>query len=283
MKKPLIIGSVTLGACCLVLYAHYQTSYPGEPSTLTSTQAHAEQTASPPPLDTTNNSAGSAAPHRVDPTAVVPDRASEFHKLVATGKPADAFAAYMLASNCIWARGEFGEDPNLPPEQRKPPAVRINEACGNLTASEIGSRFKYVKQAAEAGVPLAAIQLVAEGPNGNRQILYEKPNDPAVLAWREDMTALIELAAQKGDYTAMSSLANMYENGTGVVGKPDYPKALQYATAMWEVYQKTTGRLSPFAAAELVKLEKAMTPEQAIAAREAGIALATEALESKYK
>lgn len=221
-------------------------------------------------------------------TSPRPSLGDEFNRLVGTGDPTDAFRAYDLATRCAESRADEKAAELQAPGERsaetiaalKDGSFRVETAanCENLTSTQIDDRVKYLRQAAEAGVSMAAIRLVEYGPWGDPTALATRPNDPAVLEWRHEMVGLIELAAGKGDYAAMDSLSTMYRTGSGLLGERDPGKALMYATAKWEAYRQATGRTSAFAAQEVSQLASALTPQAASAATAAGREFAVAAL-----
>lgn len=244
------------------------------------------------------------SPIAANPSAALPDRAAlprstathdatastlstRYDQLAGSGNPTSALAAYNLAMDCVWATQQFHQIELQAPGERSEEskaaltdgslAARASEACGDLTDAQVQSRLKYVEAAAAAGVPLAALRLSAEGLFGDQTALANRPDDPAILEWRERVSALIKLAADKGDLASMASLSNMYESGTGILGQRDPYKALEYATAKWELQRQLTGRAPPFQDELTAKLAAALTPEQARSAREAGYGIAAAA------
>lgn len=226
-------------------------------------------------------------------TAVRPSLGDEFERLVGTGDPADAFRAYDLATRCAESKAdETAAGLQAPGERSAETIAALKDGsfkattaanCENLTNAQIDGRVKYLRQAAEAGVAMAAIRLVEYGPWGDPTALATRPNDPAVLEWRHEMVGLIELAASKGDYAAMDSLSTMYRTGSGLLGERDPGKALIYATAKWEAYRQATGRTSAFASQEVSQLASALTPRAASAAAAAGREFAMAALAGARK
>lgn len=210
-----------------------------------------------------------------------PDLRGKFDALATSGLPADALAAYKLAYDCLWARA-VGVDPR-PAAQKELPDHRVGMACANLTDEQLASRTQLLTRAAEAGVPSAAVWLMGEGPPGDRDSLYATPRSSEVLQWKAEMKGVLERASLKGDYVAMSSLATFYAQGDGVVGERDPVKALEYATAMWEVHRHVTGRISKMAARDLASFEKGLSAEQVMAARAAGVNLAARATDGSKK
>ena len=213
-------------------------------------------------------------------SAYGPSLAAKFSALAGTGDPADAFRAYDLATRCAESQAdERAAERQALGERSAETVAALNDGtfkaasttyCGDLSSAQIADRTKYLKQAAEAGVPMAAIRLVEQGPWGDPSALTTRPNDPAVLEWRRQMVGLIEFAASKGDYAAMDSLSTMYRTGSGVLGERDPGKALMYATAKWEAYRQATGRTSAYATQEVSQLASALSPQEASAATTAG-------------
>jgi hypothetical protein len=208
--------------------------------------------------------------------------------LVASGNPADAFAAYNMTMDCVWARQRYQQADLQPIGERSDETKaaladgtlmsKVAESCGDMTDTQIRDRLKYVEAAAAAGIPMAALRLSAEGPFGDPTALANRPDDPAVLEWRQRVSGLIKLAADRGDLTAMASLSNMYESGTGIIGQKDPYKALEYATAKWELQKQLTGAASPYQEKLSAKLASSLTAEQAQSARESGYRIAATAI-----
>jgi len=207
-------------------------------------------------------------------------KSTEFNQLVNSGQPADKLKAYMLAQMCVWAT-EAQRSAEMTPAAERSPEVRKQldsgefkakaaAECGDLSDQQILGRRKYVQEAAEAGVPTAALRLAEEGPFGDLSALVNRPDDPAVLEWRRHTVDLLKLAAKKGDVDAMGSLSNMYATGGGIIEGRDPVKALEYNTAMWEAVKKATGKESAFAGQKIRELSEGLTAEQIEAAKKAG-------------
>lgn len=225
--------------------------------------------------------AQSSAPKR---ELALESKAKEFDHLTKSSSPKDYFQAYMLAQACIWSR-ESQRDAEMTPQANRDAdtqrqldsgalELQSKTACGDLSDEQLAQRQSYLAKAAEAGVPMAALRLSAEGPFGDPSALITRPDDPAVLEWRKHVVELLKLATTKGDISAMESLSNMYFSGTGVVEGRDPAKALQYQTAMWEAWKNSTGKISPFAERRINELSTGLTPEQVEAAKQAGQLLA---------
>lgn len=93
-------------------------------------------------------------------------KAGEFDDLVKSGKPANHFQAYLLAQACVWAPEAQRSAEVSAPAQRDDATrsqlekgdfqAKTDEACGDLTDQQLSGRRKYLEDAAEAGVPMAA-------------------------------------------------------------------------------------------------------------------------------
>jgi hypothetical protein len=217
----------------------------------------------------------------------------DFEELIATHNPNDAFKAYNLAMGCVWAmQSEKSAELQAPGERSAETvaalkegsfAVKTAKACGDLTLAQLDRRLKLLEDAAKAGVPMAALRMAGEGPWGDPQALVDRPNDPAVLEWRERVTDLIILAARKGDPSSMTSLSNMYSSGVGVIGKSDQVKALEWNVALWELNKQTTGRVSPSAEQSFQRLSAGLSQKQIMEATQIGQQIAMSATSEGLK
>ncbi len=284
VRRVHYVGAVAVAAAAVSLYLHEESSTTVGGSSVAMSGGSSVAAAQPAALP--DRPAALVRPVGVH-GAAASTLSTRYEQLAGSGNPANAFAAYNLAMDCVWARQQLRQIELQAPGERSEEsktgltdgslAARATEACGDITDAQIESRLKYVEAAAAAGVPLAALRLSAEGPFGDQTALSNRPDDPAVLQWRERVAALIKLAADKGDLASMASLSNMYESGTGIIGQRDPYKALEYATAKWELQRQLTGTPPPFQEKLSSKLAAALTPEQAQSAREAGYRIAAAA------
>lgn len=176
--------------------------------------------------------------------------------------------------------GDPNETMTSPLRNGLEPAEWRLRACGDLTDQMHSQNLALLERAAAAGFPNAALSLMSEGPFGDWSALHTRPDDPQVLDWRKRMFSLIELAASKGDFTAMSTLADQYATGQGVgmiEGGTNAARALEYATAMHLLYESRRGKEMLGKAQQLAKLAALLKPEEASKAREAGERLFTSA------
>ena len=217
--------------------------------------------------------------------------AAKVRDLSSSPNPADSLRAYNILAECKWAKEEERTF-NLTRKAERDPvqvkrfesgqfAARIAQACGDLKEPELGQRLALVERAAAAGVPLAAIHLANEGPWGDFDALYTRPQDPQVLEWRRKVSALIHFAAAKGDVAALTSLASQYSTGSGVVGELNPTLALQYAVAQHLVYEAQTGKSLLGRERQVKELTGRLSPEAAGQAHLEGERIASEALGRK--
>ncbi|MCC9597412.1 MULTISPECIES: hypothetical protein [unclassified Rubrivivax] len=138
----------------------------------------------------------------------------EVRRLASSGNPKDIFGAYQLIKYCVNVlqygedgRAAFdtpdvsGSDSNVNHRRRE-----AAKACGDLTSEDLSRRLDLVERAAMAGVPAAAVMMVAEGPSGRSEALVDSWDDPLVQDWRRRSVEYLHLAADNGDDLALQSL-----------------------------------------------------------------------------
>jgi hypothetical protein len=212
--------------------------------------------------------------------------------LSASPEPRDAFTAFHILSQCKSAKDEERQYQQTRQAERDPERAllvragvvgpeAVDKACGDLQDGDFRARIALVERAAEAGVPMAALRLANEGPWGDEQALYTRWDDPLVQEWRAKVIRLTQLAATKGDVTALNALQAQYEDGAGLIAEKNSELALQYAVAKHIVYEAQTGRKIVGAKQELEHMTAAVSSEVATRARSAGEKLAKEALGGK--
>jgi hypothetical protein len=157
-------------------------------------------------------SAPAKAAPRVAPAA---DRAAQVDRWADSPDPADAMLAYRAAFDCLQARRDErrpAEDvarerqqmeDALPQDQRA--GIRTHWAgaaatCGNLRSDQVQRRMQWLRRAAQAGVPMAAMEFVLEGPAGDGLLQdLGVPRPPLTDAWRAERDAFIDAALQRCD------------------------------------------------------------------------------------
>ncbi len=183
------------------------------------------------------------------PGAPQQDLRSQVQQLASSKNPSDKFRAYDIVATCHWTREAIREqrlrrpgDPTGPsgkvfsPEQAE---SDISKFCANLNPDQMQTAFRVtlLDEAARAGVPLAAIRFIEEGPFGDPTALTHRWSDPLVQEWRHRAIDYLLLAAKGGDKAAMLSLINQFGSGGGLVGKIDIESALTYAYALEYTYR----------------------------------------------
>lgn len=214
------------------------------------------------------------------PTELKVSKARQFDEYVKAGTPADKFKAYLLAQSCVAHTNMRRAFEMIPPGERTSEVKAQIEAgefkagqeaaCGDLTDRQIAARIEYVKVAAEAGLPGAAVYLSGEPPFGDATAYETRPDDPAVLEYRRHIVDLIKLAASKGDPWSMVVLSDMYATGQGEVEGPDPVKALEYHFAWRDAMAKAGSKMLPYVDKKTKDLEQGLTVQQIEAAKNAG-------------
>ena len=211
-------------------------------------------------------------------------KAQQFDAYAKAGTPADKFMAYRLAQACAMNTNLRRTFEMIPAGERTPELkakletgeLKANQdaACGNLTDRQLSARTEYVKEAAEAGIPGAAIYLSSEPPFGDATAYETRPDDPAVLEYRRHIVSLIKLAALKGDSWSMVVLSDMYATGQGEVEGRDPAKALEYHIAARDAMANAGSKMLAYVDKKTQDLEQGLPVEQIEAAKKAGHTLA---------
>lgn len=177
--------------------------------------------------------------------------------LTATRDPADALKAYQIIEGCEAERPVFDLDPM--------PAVfmRRKKQCATITEAMRRSRYDYLRAAAYAGAPGVGSAWARYGPSGDPEALRARPNDPSIIEWKRQATALVVRDADRGDFNALQDLMVGYA-GKGTMFDADPSRALAYAWAYKDVVDLL--ELGPLqnqpTDAELQALAAKLSPEQ---------------------
>ena len=150
--------------------------------------------------------------------------------LIATRNPADAHTAYGIIEGC-----EMNRDSALLKLDPVPPMIlSYKKRCDSITEVMRRSRFDYLRTAAYAGVPGVGSDWFRQGPPGGMDALQTRPNDPAVIEWKQQALSLLMRDGERGDFNALQDLMNGYKKGTPLFDA-DPSRALAYATAYQQV------------------------------------------------
>ncbi len=169
-------------------------------------------------------------------------KADEFNRLIRTGKPVDAYAAYKLAASCESEKAWAALFKQAPPEVQKVVVHEPQKACGDLSPGQVASRLELLRIALDAGVHGALASLVTnEGPAG---ILHTIPDGPE---WRAMELAALDAGVKTADPYALVSRSSYYMNchNSGQQCEPseaDKTKALMYWVAFQEAKALNDGR-----------------------------------------
>lgn len=225
---------------------------------------------------------GSSLPAPAPPPAF--SLAAKVSSLAASPNAIDAYRAYNILSECRSAQAEEKRYLDTRSAERDADTkrlydsgyfrARIEQACGDLTSSDLARRLALIERAAEAAVPVAALQMSNEGPWGDPSALYARWSDPLVQEWRIRVITLITRSAEKGDVAALTSLAAQYESGSGLVAQQNLERALTYTVAQNLIHQAQTGKPVLGGERHAQRIASQLAPQVAERARQAGTQLA---------
>ena len=172
----------------------------------------------------------------------------KFDRLVATGKPIDAFAAYQISAECAAARWWQDKQKQLQDPSAvygdlfkglQPPEL----ACGDLSPGQIGTRVELLRRAAAAGVHGAYAALNLESPAGILQGLslaewlqLSEASFDAGLSTADPMT-LIERSGQAANCPNVPLCSNPSGD--------NFAEALKYLIAFRESQVRDAGPFKP--------------------------------------
>ena len=235
----------------------------------------------PAPAPVAEHRAAPATPEA--PAASGPDAESKWARvsaLIASGKPADAFAAYRILSLCAVVQDlQAVEDHSGDPSQRADRS-KIDDKCGDLSPGQLGERVRLLEFAADAHVPGAVAALMNQGPDG--QAVADVWDDPAYADWRRRTLERVATEAERGDPVALQLMVAQHDKGQRPLGADDSAAALKYYTAYADVqlafdpaYASPTRRESLGMLVQRISglYREALTPDQYDAAVAAGHAL----------
>lgn len=180
--------------------------------------------------------------------------ARQVDRLLASGKPEDAYKAYALVQACVYfARdgdlhiqgeilpgGVMPEFIGLTEEQKE----RQTQLCKPVTQRMLDSRLDYLAIAAKAGVRGAAVDFYVVGPFGDNSALQSRPGDPLVLEWKQQAIEYLNASADKGDMASLGLLV-MHRLGKTDLA-PDRVRAQAYTTVWRTVVGEKVAPRSTF-------------------------------------
>jgi len=185
--------------------------------------------------------ASAATARAVAPPAPAPaaseSKWARVHALVASGKPADALAAYRILSLCAVVQSlQQAEDHSGDPAQRDDRG-KLGDKCGDLSPGQLGERVRLLEAAADAHVPGAVAALMNQGPDG--QPVADVWDDPAYADWRRRTLERVEAEADRGDAVALQLMVARHDHGQRPLAAEDSAAALKYYTAYADVQLAT--------------------------------------------
>ncbi len=184
------------------------------------TQGH--PTTAPPPAASASAVTAAAPSSPAASAPSLPSLASRVDTWARSATPRDAMRAYEAVSDCLKARAEDrtpqdsleagdGALASVVGAERvqRLQAARHHavERCQDLRSDQIESRLAWLKRAAAAGTPGAALDFEIEGPDGQGALGDGSAPLPAPDAWYEERDAYIAKALQNCDRTLAASLA----------------------------------------------------------------------------
>ncbi|MBJ7312172.1 hypothetical protein ACFOLJ_11105 [Rugamonas sp. CCM 8940] len=192
--------------------------------------------------------------------------------LIASGKPDDAFQAAYLVNSCIWFN-KLGTLPffNFPQTREMTAEEKRDEAalCSGMTERIKSSRLEHLAIAARAGVDGADTLFLEIGPFDDPSALETRPNDPLVLAWKQQALEQLTAAAERANLGSLLMLTSNYVNG-GTLVDADPALALAYGNAVHRIYEEIIPAGDPFSVDNLNAMKEGLSAEQIAAANATG-------------
>lgn len=210
--------------------------------------------------------------------SAAPGLEQQLARLAASGSPDDAYAAYNLLDDCIVFQKE-GRLPALEFDRGSEMTADEKSAqqhlCADLTERQKGARLDFLALAAKGGVAGASTRFFYEGPFGDRSALRSRPDDPLVLAWKQQAVAQLTAQAEQAELSSLSTLMMAYL-ADGEVVRKDAPLAYGYLLALRMVHDDilTPGTVNPYQDSYWHWLRDELSPEQQAAAASRANAIA---------
>lgn len=188
-------------------------------------------------------------------------KSQQVDALARAGDPVNAYRAYRLVRDCVFARKYVAKALAEPKWAKSRSWARPTETCGDISPGQITSRMQSLNLAADAGVHGAVEDILREGPTGD----WSTPQDVStVAAWEARVKSQIEAGVRTGDVVCLSTAFAWYNNGVGDVQR-DLPTALAYAVAWNEAALAQTGK-EDRQGVHAVEQLKVMVPRAQVAA-----------------
>jgi hypothetical protein len=242
-------------------------------------------TRSPPPLETPAVQAalepsarGAPAPPRALPRAASEPRSARVDRLGRSADPVEAFGAYALVTDCLWARdhADWLASHIAPGDRGLLPTTQT--ACGDIASDQVQARLRWLERAAGAGVHHAATAMAHEGPDGLGLVPEQERDGPQYADWRQRLEAAYDAGVRTCDPESLDHRVNAYETGAGVA--QDRAKALSYWIAWVDCRKRFDGAADPGLAdgdGVTRRIGAPLGPDEVAAAVAAGHRIAREA------
>ncbi len=189
------------------------------------------------------------------PSAPAPDEAplaEQVEQLAATHDPESEYKAYWLIRDCeafnrvhdnlIMDIDQLTKNNQWFPFRGMTDSEKQHETkvCTGMTERMRTSRFNYLADAVKAGVSGAVVQVVDEGPFGDRSALTTRPDDPLVQEWKTTVTEQLSRQAESGDQVTLNFLWARRAMGDELIPK-DPALAYRYAVALGLIFKDLDG------------------------------------------
>ena len=179
----------------------------------------------------------------------VDTREAELRRLIQSGDPKDAMAAYRLITECstntadritLASMGSSSQSEQFR-ERLRWFDEAIIKSCAGISALDIRSRLDYLGIALNGKVVGAAAAYASEGPNGDIYSLETRPDDLGVQKWKSDTISILLSTALAGEIENFGILSNIYQNGS--FGEKNLQIALRYQAAQIEATRRAGGNV----------------------------------------
>ncbi|OFA01109.1 hypothetical protein [Duganella sp. HH101] len=209
--------------------------------------------------------------------------------LAATRRPQDAYIAYWLVQTCM----DFMRTGALRVEDGDAfrPATAAEKAdearrCDGVTERMKTTRLEHLALAARGGASAADLLFLKAGPFGDPSALESRPDDPLVLAWKEEAVGYLELQAERGSVSSMITLVGEYNEDIDLQ-KTHPASALRYATAVHGYYDALLGGdprngSNPLTDEFMQRMAQGLSPEQIKLAVAEGQKISARAVEKQH-
>ena len=204
-----------------------------------------------------------------EPAQQSPNAGDKIKFLSKSNDPADRFQAYMLAKLCSDGRDIALQIQNTVQAVRRPSGPALQQfkgACDGVSDHDLASKYQNLKFAVSAHLPAAAYEFYQAGFNGDISAANQRPDDPLVIEWKQQVASELLRAADAGDLNAMSVLYRLYDGADAGLVEKDPVKSLTYFIARSTLLAQEGQPMSPDF---IARREARYTPEQ-IATAKAG-------------